>query len=87
MLVVARMLRCWNAPVSSIWRENILPGEVEASAMFSQTCNLCLFFSPLPPDPSYPPPTARPDEANENESSGSLNNQLSWKQGRQLLRQ
>lgn len=27
------------------------------------------------------------DEANENESSGSLNNQLSWKQGRQLLRQ
>lgn len=28
-----------------------------------------------------------PDEANENESSGSLNNQLSWKQGRQLLRQ
>lgn len=28
-----------------------------------------------------------PDEANENETSGSLNNQLSWKQGRQLLRQ
>ncbi|KAM8859441.1 striatin-like isoform 3-T3 [Spinachia spinachia] len=26
-------------------------------------------------------------EANENESTGSLNNQLSWKQGRQLLRQ
>uniref|UniRef100_A0A8C6P602 Striatin n=1 Tax=Nothobranchius furzeri TaxID=105023 RepID=A0A8C6P602_NOTFU len=28
-----------------------------------------------------------PNEANENETSGSLNNQLSWKQGRQLLRQ
>uniref|UniRef100_A0A8C5EJZ5 Striatin n=1 Tax=Gouania willdenowi TaxID=441366 RepID=A0A8C5EJZ5_GOUWI len=28
-----------------------------------------------------------PNEANENENSGSLNNQLSWKQGRQLLRQ
>lgn len=27
------------------------------------------------------------DEANENETSGSFNNQLSWKQGRQLLRQ
>ncbi|XP_068423991.1 striatin-like isoform X2 [Clinocottus analis] len=33
------------------------------------------------------PPTYDSDEANENESSGSLNNQLSWKQGRQLLRQ
>uniref|UniRef100_A0A668A395 Striatin n=1 Tax=Myripristis murdjan TaxID=586833 RepID=A0A668A395_9TELE len=28
-----------------------------------------------------------PNEANENEGPGSLNNQLSWKQGRQLLRQ
>ena len=28
-----------------------------------------------------------PDEANENEGPGQLNNQLSWKQGRQLLRQ
>uniref|UniRef100_A0A672J9H1 Striatin n=1 Tax=Salarias fasciatus TaxID=181472 RepID=A0A672J9H1_SALFA len=28
-----------------------------------------------------------PNEANENDTSGSLNNQLSWKQGRQLLRQ
>nr|XP_019962467.1 PREDICTED: striatin isoform X2 [Paralichthys olivaceus] len=33
------------------------------------------------------PPSYDSDEANENESSGSLNNQLSWKQGRQLLRQ
>lgn len=33
------------------------------------------------------PPTYDSDEANENETSGSLNNQLSWKQGRQLLRQ
>ncbi|KAF3842287.1 hypothetical protein F7725_024238 [Dissostichus mawsoni] len=33
------------------------------------------------------PPTYDSDETNENESSGSLNNQLSWKQGRQLLRQ
>uniref|UniRef100_A0A8C6SZE8 Striatin n=1 Tax=Neogobius melanostomus TaxID=47308 RepID=A0A8C6SZE8_9GOBI len=34
-----------------------------------------------------PPATTLVDEANENETSGSLNNQLSWKQGRQLLRQ
>uniref|UniRef100_A0A665WC78 Striatin n=1 Tax=Echeneis naucrates TaxID=173247 RepID=A0A665WC78_ECHNA len=33
------------------------------------------------------PPSYDSDEANENETSGSLNNQLSWKQGRQLLRQ
>uniref|UniRef100_A0A8C5E9D4 Striatin n=1 Tax=Gouania willdenowi TaxID=441366 RepID=A0A8C5E9D4_GOUWI len=33
------------------------------------------------------PPSYDSDEANENENSGSLNNQLSWKQGRQLLRQ
>ncbi|XP_041644975.1 striatin isoform X3 [Cheilinus undulatus] len=33
------------------------------------------------------PPSYDSDEANENESTGSLNNQLSWKQGRQLLRQ
>ncbi|KAJ3609916.1 hypothetical protein NHX12_022010, partial [Muraenolepis orangiensis] len=33
------------------------------------------------------PPTYDSDEANENEGPGSLNNQLSWKQGRQLLRQ
>ncbi|XP_044070938.1 striatin-like isoform X6 [Siniperca chuatsi] len=33
------------------------------------------------------PPSYDSDEANENESSGLLNNQLSWKQGRQLLRQ
>ncbi|XP_028279988.1 striatin-like isoform X2 [Parambassis ranga] len=33
------------------------------------------------------PPSYDSDEANENDSSGSLNNQLSWKQGRQLLRQ
>uniref|UniRef100_A0A7N8X697 Striatin n=1 Tax=Mastacembelus armatus TaxID=205130 RepID=A0A7N8X697_9TELE len=33
------------------------------------------------------PPSYDSDEANENEMSGSLNNQLSWKQGRQLLRQ
>ncbi|XP_074502675.1 striatin-like isoform X2 [Sebastes fasciatus] len=33
------------------------------------------------------PPSYDSDETNENESSGSLNNQLSWKQGRQLLRQ
>ncbi|XP_040034279.1 striatin isoform X6 [Gasterosteus aculeatus] len=33
------------------------------------------------------PPSYESDEANENESTGSLNNQLSWKQGRQLLRQ
>ncbi|XP_072293696.1 striatin-like isoform X2 [Eucyclogobius newberryi] len=33
------------------------------------------------------PPTYDSDEANENDTSGSLNNQLSWKQGRQLLRQ
>ncbi|XP_060895375.1 striatin-like isoform X2 [Labrus mixtus] len=33
------------------------------------------------------PPSYDSDEANENESSASLNNQLSWKQGRQLLRQ
>ncbi|GLD72023.1 striatin isoform X1 [Lates japonicus] len=32
-------------------------------------------------------PSYDSDEANENETSGSLNNQLSWKQGRQLLRQ
>lgn len=41
-----------------------------------QSCTLCWFVSSSPPD-----------EANENDSSGSLNNQLSWKQGRQLLRQ
>lgn len=41
-----------------------------------QSCTLCWFVS-----------SSSPDEANENESSGSLNNQLSWKQGRQLLRQ
>ncbi|XP_040034278.1 striatin isoform X5 [Gasterosteus aculeatus] len=34
-----------------------------------------------------PPSYESADEANENESTGSLNNQLSWKQGRQLLRQ
>ncbi|XP_053189294.1 striatin-like isoform X2 [Scomber japonicus] len=33
------------------------------------------------------PPSYDSDEANENETSGSFNNQLSWKQGRQLLRQ
>uniref|UniRef100_A0A7N6BJP5 Striatin n=1 Tax=Anabas testudineus TaxID=64144 RepID=A0A7N6BJP5_ANATE len=33
------------------------------------------------------PPSYDSDETNENETSGSLNNQLSWKQGRQLLRQ
>uniref|UniRef100_A0A672JA35 Uncharacterized protein n=1 Tax=Salarias fasciatus TaxID=181472 RepID=A0A672JA35_SALFA len=33
------------------------------------------------------PPSYDSDEANENDTSGSLNNQLSWKQGRQLLRQ
>uniref|UniRef100_A0A3Q3AHU2 Striatin n=1 Tax=Kryptolebias marmoratus TaxID=37003 RepID=A0A3Q3AHU2_KRYMA len=33
------------------------------------------------------PPSYDSDEANENETSGLLNNQLSWKQGRQLLRQ
>ncbi|XP_043992296.1 striatin-like isoform X3 [Gambusia affinis] len=33
------------------------------------------------------PPSYDSDEANENDSSGSLNNQLSWKHGRQLLRQ
>uniref|UniRef100_A0A667Z7A1 Striatin n=1 Tax=Myripristis murdjan TaxID=586833 RepID=A0A667Z7A1_9TELE len=33
------------------------------------------------------PPSYDSDEANENEGPGSLNNQLSWKQGRQLLRQ
>ncbi|XP_056147272.1 striatin-like isoform X2 [Lampris incognitus] len=33
------------------------------------------------------PPSYDSDEANENEAPGSLNNQLSWKQGRQLLRQ
>ncbi|XP_032409959.1 striatin isoform X3 [Xiphophorus hellerii] len=33
------------------------------------------------------PPSFDSDEANENDSSGSLNNQLSWKHGRQLLRQ
>uniref|UniRef100_A0AAY4EHC0 Striatin N-terminal domain-containing protein n=1 Tax=Denticeps clupeoides TaxID=299321 RepID=A0AAY4EHC0_9TELE len=33
------------------------------------------------------PPSYDSDEANENETPGSLNNQLSWKQGRQLLRQ
>ncbi|XP_038139994.1 striatin-like isoform X2 [Cyprinodon tularosa] len=33
------------------------------------------------------PPSYGSDEANENDSSGSLNNQLSWKHGRQLLRQ
>eukprot|EP00064_Thunnus_orientalis_P013739 superscaffoldBa00002287_g13779 len=33
------------------------------------------------------PPSYDSDEANENEISGSFNNQLSWKQGRQLLRQ
>ncbi|XP_023819455.1 striatin isoform X1 [Oryzias latipes] len=33
------------------------------------------------------PPSYDSDEANENQTSGSLNNQLSWKQGRQLLRQ
>ncbi|XP_077468759.1 striatin isoform X3 [Stigmatopora argus] len=33
------------------------------------------------------PPSYESDETNENDSSGSLNNQLSWKQGRQLLRQ
>uniref|UniRef100_A0A8C5BUL7 Striatin n=1 Tax=Gadus morhua TaxID=8049 RepID=A0A8C5BUL7_GADMO len=32
-------------------------------------------------------PTYDSDEANENEGPGQLNNQLSWKQGRQLLRQ
>ncbi|XP_072525758.1 striatin-like isoform X2 [Salminus brasiliensis] len=32
-------------------------------------------------------PSYDSDEANEKETSGSLNNQLSWKQGRQLLRQ
>lgn len=37
--------------------------------------------------PDLCPPRLSPDEANENETSGSLNNQLSWKQGRQLLRQ
>ncbi|XP_061645787.1 striatin-like isoform X2 [Phyllopteryx taeniolatus] len=33
------------------------------------------------------PPSYDSDETNENDTSGSLNNQLSWKQGRQLLRQ
>uniref|UniRef100_A0A672YUU2 Striatin n=1 Tax=Sphaeramia orbicularis TaxID=375764 RepID=A0A672YUU2_9TELE len=33
------------------------------------------------------PPSYDSDETNENDMSGSLNNQLSWKQGRQLLRQ
>uniref|UniRef100_A0A674CGH6 Striatin n=1 Tax=Salmo trutta TaxID=8032 RepID=A0A674CGH6_SALTR len=33
------------------------------------------------------PPSYDSDEVNENETTGSLNNQLSWKQGRQLLRQ
>uniref|UniRef100_A0A3Q3IP78 Striatin N-terminal domain-containing protein n=1 Tax=Monopterus albus TaxID=43700 RepID=A0A3Q3IP78_MONAL len=33
------------------------------------------------------PPSYDSDEVNENETSASLNNQLSWKQGRQLLRQ
>ncbi|KAL7841798.1 hypothetical protein SRHO_G00254890 [Serrasalmus rhombeus] len=33
------------------------------------------------------PPSYDSDEGNEKETSGSLNNQLSWKQGRQLLRQ
>ncbi|KAM6956752.1 striatin-like [Aplochiton taeniatus] len=33
------------------------------------------------------PPCYDSDEANENEPPGSLNNHLSWKQGRQLLRQ
>ncbi|XP_077585814.1 striatin [Stigmatopora nigra] len=33
------------------------------------------------------PPSYESDETNENDTSGSLNNQLSWKQGRQLLRQ
>ncbi|XP_052352572.1 striatin-like [Oncorhynchus keta] len=33
------------------------------------------------------PPSYESDEVNENEAPGSLNNQLSWKQGRQLLRQ
>ncbi|XP_064864515.1 striatin-like [Oncorhynchus nerka] len=33
------------------------------------------------------PPSYDSDEVNENEAPGSLNNQLSWKQGRQLLRQ
>lgn len=33
------------------------------------------------------PPSYDSDETNENDSSGSLNNQLSWKHGRQLLRQ
>uniref|UniRef100_A0A8C7I8U3 Striatin n=1 Tax=Oncorhynchus kisutch TaxID=8019 RepID=A0A8C7I8U3_ONCKI len=33
------------------------------------------------------PPSYDSDEVNENDAPGSLNNQLSWKQGRQLLRQ
>ncbi|XP_051936756.1 striatin isoform X2 [Hippocampus zosterae] len=33
------------------------------------------------------PPSYDSDDTNENDTSGSLNNQLSWKQGRQLLRQ
>ncbi|XP_062320360.1 striatin-like isoform X2 [Osmerus eperlanus] len=33
------------------------------------------------------PPSYDSEEANENETTGSLNNQLSWRQGRQLLRQ
>ncbi|XP_055794702.1 striatin-like [Salvelinus fontinalis] len=33
------------------------------------------------------PPSYDSDAVNENETPGSLNNQLSWKQGRQLLRQ
>ena len=41
---------------------------------------ICVFLNQSINDPS-------PDEANENEGPGQLNNQLSWKQGRQLLRQ
>lgn len=53
MLVVAKMLRCWNAPVSSIWRENILPG-VSGRAHDFHRLVICVFSLPPLLSPSRP---------------------------------